>query len=72
MTEVTTYEIETGREVWTGELDILIAGNRDRLSEEEVERLEALRPGGQVEVGMGFRVVAAGRAPLRVIDGGRS
>lgn len=71
MTEVTTYELATGRRVWSGELDILVAGNRDGLTEEEVRRLEAMGPGDELEVGMGFRVVAAGRRPLRVIDGGR-
>jgi len=71
MMEVTTYERESGRQIWSGELDILVMANRDGLTEEEVRLLEGMGPGEQVEVGNpGFRVVAAGRPALRVIQGG--
>lgn len=70
MYEVTTYEVETGREVWTGAVDVLVAASRSDLTDEEVRRLEELRPGEQVEVGMGFRVRRAGPPRLSVVGGG--
>jgi len=69
MMEVTTYERESGRQIWSGELDILVMANRDGLTEEEVVRLEALRPGESAEVGMGFRVERTdGVRHLRLVE----
>jgi len=71
MVEVSTYELESGRLVWSGELDILVAANRDGLSEEDVRLMEALKPGESADLGMGFRVERTDGVPhLRLIQGG--
>jgi hypothetical protein len=80
---VTVYDPETGLGIWRGEIDVVILANQDTLSAQEVQRLEGLSYGEQLEVGAGFRVVAdllperriplrvlKGRVPLRVIKGG--
>ena len=73
MMEVSTYELESGEPVWSGELDILLLAQHDGLTEEEVVRMKALEPGGSTEVGIGFRVERTDGVPrLRVLQGGRS
>jgi hypothetical protein len=71
MTQVSTYEIESGRRIWSGALDILLLAQHDGLTEEDVGRLEGLEPGESTEVGMGFRVERTdGVSHLRLIQGG--
>ena len=71
MMEVSTYELESGRLVWSGELDILVAANREGLSEEDALRMGALEPGESAEVMGFFRVERTDGVPhLRLLQGG--